>query len=204
MRLVCWVAAAAMMGCSGAAVNEEVVFSEKFQDELAEGWHWLREQPEDWRLQDGGLELRARPGDAHTVTTALLHPAPSLAEGPLIFEVTVTFLDELTEQFEQAGLTWYDDGEPVFKLVHELVDGEMMIIPGRALTESQTVTLRLLVSEGHYEAQYREEGEEAFHTVDAGELSTGTDSHISLLTYHGPEDAEHWVRFTDFRVLRAN
>jgi len=136
------------------------------------------------------------------VTTVLWRYSPSLDDGPLAFEVTVTFLQELTQQYEQAGLTWYQGGEPVFKLVHELVDGEMLIIPGGAPTESATVTLRLVVSQGQYTAQFRERETDEFRTVAEGEITTGEDSRISLVTYHGPDDTEHWVRFTDFRVLR--
>ena len=202
MTMRAWVSTLGILLATACASSEVVVFEELFQEELAEGWHWLRERPEDWRLVDGGLELRARPGVAETVTTALLRPAPSLEAGPLIFEVTVTFLSEPTEQYEQAGLVWYDDGEPVFKLVHELVDGELFMIPGRVPTTSSTVTLRLIVGEGRFTAQFRESPEDSFQTVEEGNLATGKNSQISLQTYHGPEAGEHWMRFTDFRILR--
>lgn len=209
MRIHRWIAMAAVAtllasAAAMAAAEDEVLFEEAFENELAEGWSWLRERPGDWRLTgDGALEMRSRPGLAETVTTVLQRPAPPLADGPLVFEVTVTFLQPLTEQYEQAGLAWYDGGEPVFKLVHELVDGAMLIIPGGDPTRERTVTLRLVVSEGSYEAQFREEGDEAFRTAATGDLPTGDDSHISLVTYHGPEDGEHWVRFRDFRVARV-
>lgn len=183
--------------------GEALLFSDDLTGELAEGWEWLREQPGDRRPTPEGLEIRIRPGDAHSVTTALVRPAPWVVDGPVVFEVTVTFLQPPTEQFEQAGLTWYDGDFPVFKFVHELVDGEMMTIPGRVPTAGLTVTLRLRIGGGRFVAEVREEGEETFTTVEEGDLNPGADGRISLQAYHGPATGEHWVRFRDFRVLGA-
>src|SRR5690606_26339524 len=104
MRIGICLAVMGMLVGAASVAGETVVFTEPFRGELSEGWSWLRERPEDWRLSDGGLELRSRPGLADTVTTALVRPAPALDGGKWVFEVTVTFLNDLTEQFEQAGL----------------------------------------------------------------------------------------------------
>ena len=184
--------------------NVEVLFEADFTDEdkWDDDWTWLREDPEDWRLADGALEIRSRPGDAETVRNALLRPVPDV-EGPLVFEVTVTFTETPTGQWEQAGLTWYHDGEPDFKIVHELLDDEILIVPGFEPTEKDTVQLRLVVEDdGSYKAKFREEDEEEFQEVADGELPLGEDNAIALVTYHGPEDADHWMRFTDFRIFR--
>ena len=98
---------------------------------LRKEWTWLRENPSRWRIRDGALEIRVEPGDAHSVRNALLLPAPDRSKGPYRIEVTVRNLTVPTEQYEQAGMTWYSNGQPVFKLVKERVDGELMIIPSR-------------------------------------------------------------------------
>ncbi len=187
------------LGCQTG--GEKVLFADNFS-ELSGEWTWLREDPEDWRIRNGALEIRARPGDANTVRNALLRPVPGAGDGALAFEVTVTFTETPTEQYEQAGLTWYHDGEPEFKIVHELVDDEIVIIPGRVPTDSDTVRLRLVVDGNRYTAQFREEGETEYRTVDEGELAVGSNDHISIQCYHGPEDADHWMRFTGFRIVR--
>ncbi len=191
-----WLLVAAVHGA-----DAPVLFADGFEEELAEGWTWLRETPEDWRIADGALEIRARPGDAHTVRNALLLPAPETDAPGVAFEVTVTFTAPLTEQYEQAGLTWYADDAPVFKLVHELIDDEYFIIPGRKPTEAKTVRLRLEVRGNAYVALFREEGADEYRVADEGELLLGSENKISLQTYHGPADADHWMRFSDFKAL---
>ena len=44
-------------------------------------------------------------------------------------EVNVTNLSQPTNPCEYAGITWYHDGKPVYKLVKELIDGELYILP---------------------------------------------------------------------------
>jgi len=180
----------------------EIVFEDSLKSKLGEGWSWLRENPGKWRHTDKGLEIRNEPGLADTVKNALLRKAPRRSEGRYAVEVTVEFTSVPTQQYEQAGLTWYTDNKPVFKLVHELVDGKQQIIPGKKLTETQTIQFRLVVSKEEYTAQFRPNGKGEFQTAATGKLPAGTDEKISIQCYHGPTDTEHWIRFSDFRVLK--
>src|SRR4051794_26069570 len=102
----------------------EVVFRDPLQGKRAAGWSWLRENPRNWRLTPKGLEVRVEPGLAETVKNALVRPAPDRSRGKYAVEVTVASLSPPTRQYEQAGLTWYQGGRPVFKLVHEFIDGK--------------------------------------------------------------------------------
>ncbi|RME92141.1 MAG: hypothetical protein D6766_10550, partial [Verrucomicrobia bacterium] len=102
----------------------------------------------------------------------------------------------------QAGITWYHDGQPVFKLVKELVDGQLMMIPGRQPMTHETVQLRLEVRGRSYVARYRPGARGPWLESARGELSPPGRDEISLQGYHGPADAEHWVRFDDFRIVR--
>jgi hypothetical protein len=184
-----------------AAESGEVLFEDRFEGRLGEGWTWLRENPDGWRLRDGALEIRIEPGRADTVRNALVRPAPDRREGKYAFEVTVTMV-HLTEQYEQAGITWYTDGKPVFKIVKELVDGELCIIPGRPSMNAETVQLRLVVDGEQWTAQYRPDAKGEFLTAAEGTLPPPGDDQVSLQGYHGPPDVERWVRFENFRILR--
>ncbi len=198
-------ALATALGASTAcAVDEELIFKEDFSDSLDAGWSWLRETPEDWRLVDGALTLRARPGAADTVRNALVRDVPEPGKDGLAFEITIAFTAPLTEQYEQAGLTWYADGKPVFKIVHERIDGEYFIIPGRIPTDKRTVRLRLVVKDTKYTALFRQEGEEAYRIAAEGDLAIGKENQISIQCYHGPEEGDHWMRFSDFRILKID
>lgn len=184
--------------------GETVVFEERFDAAPAAPWRWLRAEATDWRMQEGAIEIRLRPGDANTVRNALVRPVPETLRGEAVFEVTIRNLRVPTQQYEQAGLTWYNDGKPVFKLVKERVDGQLMIIPGRKPMTNETVQLRLVVSGRHWTAQFRPDARGEFQTAAAGELPPPAKDEISLQGYHGPADAEHWIRFDDFRILTSD
>jgi len=186
----------------GLSDQQAVLYEEPFDGKLDEGWSWLRENPSAWRLRDGALEIRNEPGAAHNVKNALVRRAPDRSGGKFAIDVTVTNATKPTQQYEQAGITWYNNGKPVFKLVKELVDGKLMIIPGRKPMTSETVQLRLIVTSDSFIAQYRPNAEGEFQTAETGKLPAPSGDQVSIQCYHGPADAEHWIRFDDFRISR--
>jgi len=184
------------------AAEPKVLFEDRFDGKLADGWSWLRENPKTWRFRDGALEIRVEPGAANNVKNALVREAPDRAKGKFAFEVTVTNLTKPIQQYEQAGLTLYHDGKPVFKLVKELIDGGLYIIPGKVAMDAKTVQLRLVVTADGFEAQFRPEGKGEFKTAAKGKLPPPGKDQISIQCYNGPPAAEHWFRFDDFRILK--
>ena len=115
-------------------------------------------------------------------------------------EVVVTNTAPPTQQYEQAGITWYCGGKPVFKVVKELIDGGLYIIPGKVPMESQTVRLRLLVTRDTFTAQFQPDNKGEFKTAASGPLPPPDNDQVSIQCYNGPADAEHWIRFEDFRI----
>ena len=185
------------------AAEPRVAFEDKFDTKLGDGWTWLRENPKTWRIRDGGLEIRVEPGLANNVKNALLRPAPARSKTAYAVEATVTFTAPPTNQFEQAGITWYQKGQPVFKFVHEHIDGKDYIIPGKVPAPENTVRLRLLVANDKYTAQFQPAAKGEFKTQASGKLAPSTEEQISIQCYNGPPDAEHWMRFDDFRILQV-
>jgi len=188
---------------AGWAVGAEprVLFEDRFDKQLGDGWSWIREDSSTWRIQDGALEIRVEPGNAATVKNALVRQAPDRAKQKYAVEVTITFTSDPTQQYEQAGITWYHEDKPVFKLVHERIDGELWIIPGRKPAPRKTVQLRLVVDGEQWTAQFREELQGEFQTAEQGKLPPAGKDVISLQCYQGPPDAAHWIRFDDFRIV---
>ena len=184
------------------AAEPEVIFQEEFKEKLDKGWSWLREDAKTWRNKDGALEIRVEPGKARTVKNALLRKAPDRSKGKFAIEVTVTNTVKPTERWEQAGITWYHNDKPVFKLVKELVDGTIVIIPGRKPIDAKTVQLRLIVTADSYTAQYRPDCKGEFQTAAKGKLPAPGKDQVSIQCYNGPADEDHWIRFDDFRIVR--
>jgi len=178
-----------------------VIFEDGFEGKPGKGWSWLRENSRAWRIRNGALEIRVQPGVAHNVKNALVREAPDRSKGKFGIDVTVTNNTVPTQQYEQAGITWYNNGKPVFKLVKELVSGELMIIPGRKPMTSKTVQLRLIVDKNSFTAQYRPDGKGEFQTAAKGNLPAPRDDKVSIQCYNGPPNAEHWIRFDDFRIF---
>ena len=186
-----------------SAAEPRAAFEDNFAGKLGDGWTWLRENPQAWRTKDGGLEIRVEPGVANSVKNALLRPAPDRSRGKYAIEVTVTFTAPPTNQYEQAGITWYQKGKPVFKLVHEHIDGKEYMIPGKVPAPEKIVRLRLVVTKDKYTAQFQPDAKGEFKTVASGNLAPNDEEQVSVQCYNGPADAEHWVRFGDFRIVKV-
>ena len=182
--------------------SRDVLFEDRFDGKLDDGWSWLRENPSTWRLREGALEIRVEPGVAHNVKNALVRRAPDRGSGKFAIDVTVTNAKKPIQQYEQAGITWYNNGKPVFKLVKELVDGKLMIIPGRKPMTSERVQLRLIVTNDSFTAQFRPNCEGEFQTAAEGKLPAPNNDQVSIQCYNGPPNAEHWIRFDDFRISK--
>ncbi|MFH1922461.1 MAG: hypothetical protein ABIP48_21580 [Planctomycetota bacterium] len=185
-----------------SAAEDPPLFEDRFEGKLGEGWTWIRENPDAWRIAEGALEICVEPGLAATVKNALVREAPDRSKGKFAFEVTVANTTRPIRQFEQAGLTLYHEGKPVFKLVKELIGGELYIIPGKVPMGSTKVQLRLIVSADSFTAQFRPDAKGEFKTAATGRLPAPGKDQISVQCYHGPPDAEHWIRFDDFRILK--
>lgn len=170
---------------------------------------WLRENTEYWRIQDNGLEIRVVPGDENTVKNALLRPAPDRNDGTFAIEITVSNYTHPVQPYEQAGIIWYNDGNPIVKLVKELIDppnaphekgGNIFIFPGDISIQQEKVRLRLVISEYLWEAQFHLEDSTEFQTAATGKMPIPNNDHVSIQCYNGPQNAEHWIRFENFQI----
>lgn len=204
---------ASPLGVRDASSTEELVedtdgrvlFADNFDSgKLPSDWSWLREDRQSWRLREAALEIRVEPGKANTVKNALLRDVPDRSRTSYAVEVTVTNLTVPTQQFEQAGIVWYCDGKPVFKLVKELVDGQLMIIPGRQPMEDASVRLRLIVTADSWTAQYQPSAKGPLQVAASGKLPPALKDQVSVQCYNGPPAAEHWIRFDDFRIVEVD
>jgi regulation of enolase protein 1 (concanavalin A-like superfamily) len=203
------------------AVNclaEEVLFKDDFAGKLSEGWSWVREEKAAWRVTVRGLELRVLPGNlwggANDAKNVLVRPAPDSATGEVEVSVSVTNLP--THQYEQANLAWYYDDSHMVKLGLELVDGQVCIVMGREEANKtrtlakipiavNSVCLRLRVAGNQIRGQYLPAGADKWLDAGAGELPAPPQAtaKISLHCYQGSPEAEHWARFSEFRMVRV-
>src|SRR5262245_8223627 len=93
------------------AQADEFLFEDNFQGKLGEGWSWLREHREAWRIKEGALEIRLEPGNMwgppNNARNVLVRPAPDATAATI--EISVNVENRPTEQYEQVDLVWYYD-----------------------------------------------------------------------------------------------
>ena len=217
MRLNCSLLAGFSFLLASFCAADDVLFLDDFAGKLGDGWKWVREEKSGWRIADKALEIRVLPGNlwgrANNVKNVLVRQAPDTAQGEV--EISVSIANRPTHQYEQANLAWYYDDSYMVKLGLELVNGEVCIVMGREEDDktrtlakipiaATAVRVRLRVAGNHIRGQYRVTGTDAWLDAGAGELPVPPNGQakISLHCYQGPPDAEHWPRFSEFRVLR--
>ena len=199
MRMYLVVVLALSLGPIVGADEPEVLFKDGFDAKLGEGWSWLREHRENWRIKEGALEIKVQPGKAHNVQNALVRKAPGRN---VTVEVTVSNNTAPTQQYEQGGITLYRDGKPIFKLVKERIDGKIYIIPGKKPVHTNKVRLRVEIGENKLDAWFRPDGQDAFQKAGSKNLPPPKNDQISIQCYNGPPNANHWIRFDDFKIWK--
>ena len=67
---------------------------------------------------------------------------------------------------------------------------------------AESVRLKLIVDATSWTALYQPDAQGAFLEAAKGKLPPPGNDQVSIQCYHGPADAEHWIRFDDFTVTR--
>jgi regulation of enolase protein 1 (concanavalin A-like superfamily) len=219
--LLCGIVTGSLAFLSPAALQSaelaggEVVFQDDFTGQLGEGWTFEREDRASWRIGPAGLEVRVQPGNmwggANNARNVFVRaiPAPTLAP----VEISVTFSNQPTAQWEQANLVWYYDGGNMVKLGQELVTGRLSIVMGReegdrARTvaiiplDAYTVDLRLQALQNRVRGQFRTPPWSEWRDVGECDLPVKGEPKASLHFYNGPPKEDHWVRVNRFAVRR--
>jgi regulation of enolase protein 1 (concanavalin A-like superfamily) len=195
----------------------EGVFQDDFKRKLGDGWSWVREHREAWRVTDRGLEVRIEPGNmwgpANDARNVLVRPAPDPGEGEI--DVSVTMRNRPTGQYEQVDLVWYYDDSHMVKIGLELVDAKLCIVMGREQadrtrtikiipTDSFSVRTRFLVRGNRIRGQFRPAESDDWQEVGECDLParSGADPKISLQCYQGPANTEHWALISEFRIQK--
>jgi hypothetical protein len=109
---------------------EDVLFEEKFEGRLSDRWEVVGLPKTDYRVRDGGLEVRVQPGEL-TRDRLVRVVLPFTTADVVIASVKVVLLDEFTQDGEFAGLYLIDEGGPEFGAKKQRVDGKLVFAPGK-------------------------------------------------------------------------
>ena len=185
---------------------------------LPSDWTWKRENPEAWRLRDGGLEIKIEPGNMwgkkNDAKNVLLIPlaADLQASGA---DIQVTLENSPTRRWEQVDLVWYYRDSHMVKIGLELEHGKNSVVMGREEgdrtrtikiipIDRNKVTVRFKVSQGKVRGYYRLSAKDDWKDVGTcdeprPEGSTETPQ-VSIQCYQGDPKNPHWARITDLKI----
>ena len=181
---------------------------------LSKEWSWRAEQAGAWRIDAEGLEMRSMPGNLWAglkdVRGWLFRPLPALREGTAT-EVSVKA--EPQSSYEQAGLIWHADDANYVKVMLERFEGKLVVnfvreeadqpkIVAMAPTEAGSVSLRLIVRGGKYEAQSRKADAKDWITIGTCDPLPKPPVQVGLGTMQGPKEEERWVHFSNFKITQ--
>jgi hypothetical protein len=190
---------------------------------LSDKWKIVGLRKEDYRIRDGGLEMRVQPGKLTRDTPMVKVILPIGTSSSAIGSVDVTLLDEFTEDGEFGGLCLVADDAVEFTVKKLRVNGSLVFAPGKydfigkpgdegeprrytikywpALDESGPLRIIVRQKYAHFQVGPSSENKflNFFHSAIA---DTDKKCGFSLVAAGAPKDAVHWVRFDNFRVSR--
>jgi regulation of enolase protein 1 (concanavalin A-like superfamily) len=196
-------------------MSEKIELGDRFENvKLLENWSWVRERSVNWRIAEGELQIRTRPGslmeDSNNAENLLIRPLSNTFNG---FSAIVSC--ELAVPYEQAGLLWYYDDDNYIKLVKELVGEELAVVLVReedakasvlgkiALSSStDAVELQFFIVDEVITGQFRISSAAGWITVAQCAAYPQQGLHAGLFTHGGEADADRWVRFSSFAFLK--
>lgn len=193
-------------------MSKQQLFEDNFGGGLKEGWRWVREDPEAWRIEDGVLHIRTLPGtlwgERNNAKNLLLRPARPIVAG--LANMTTVF-NQPQLRGEQAGLIWYVDDANYVKFIKESLEGSVWIVMAREENDAPTlinkvpylpttVRLRLRYTGDKMVGQYWAGDTETWTTVGECEPLPYQEAHLGLFTHGGPEDEARWAQFTHFSI----
>ncbi|MCU0960798.1 MAG: hypothetical protein MUF48_11900 [Pirellulaceae bacterium] len=203
--------------------GQEVLFEDTFDTALSDKWKIVGLQPEDYRVRDGALELRVKPLATQEPWPMLSVDLPFTTADSVVASVEVSVVGQRLQRGEFAGLCLLDPDGVSFMARKTNIDGYFVLAPGKADFIGEpgqegepgkyTVTywpadesfgpLRILVrgNYAHFQAGPSATGKYRtfFHSaIRPSKEGLG----FGLLAAGGTGDAERWVRFDKFRVVR--
>ncbi len=178
---------------------------------LDDGWSFVREDKEDWRLVDGRLELLSQPsniwGSANQGTQNILLRALPGAKSSV--EVILDFTP--VKEYEQAGLILYVDDDNYIKFDRELYGGQSCTLVLESAAQPKIVKkipfpagpmlLRLDIADGKVTAMVKAPDAKDWTAHGETTLPGKVDTvKVGLFALNGDPKAPLWAKFSEFIV----
>ena len=202
---------------------QKILFEDNFDNGLSTQWELVGLTDDDYRLRDGGLEMRVQPGKMRRETPMLKAKLPFDSYDTVIASVEVSLLDQFTEPMEFAGLFLTDEHGREFSARKQWINGFLLFTPGLVdfigeegnegdpsqytvkfwPANDESGPLRIIVRNRYAFFQVGPSSQGKFLNFFHSKIrSNEKERGFALTAAGGPEDKDHWVRFDNFRVTR--
>lgn len=201
---------------------DEVIFRDDFQEKLSSKFQVIGLKPEDYRIRNGGLEMRVQPGKWRREMPRIDVVLPFTDQETRVVSVKVTLLDKFTQEGELAGVHFFDTDGTIFKGSKERRGERLVYTPGAVkfvgmegeegdpakyattlVDETPDAgPLRIIVDKSYAFFQIGPSTKGAYGNHFFSAIRNKPDSRgFGLFACGAPEGSNHWVRFENFQVV---
>jgi regulation of enolase protein 1 (concanavalin A-like superfamily) len=194
--------------------HESILFEEKFDTKLSDGWSWVRELPAAWKIGNGELVLTVQPSYLHPFgkesRNLLLRDLP--ADIGANWAVDVKLESDPKVQYEHAGVLIFWDEDNFISLLRESLDGkpkiQLVIVKNNSphfavvAQDLKPVWLRLAVSGDDVAAQFRASDNDPWQTAGKSKRVSPNPPRCGLTSGGAPKDAHRDATFSHFQIVR--
>ncbi|MFO0911980.1 MAG: hypothetical protein U0795_03405 [Pirellulales bacterium] len=220
-RVVIPIAVAGWLSFASACFGEDVLFEDNFDKGLSDKWQAVGLDENDYRVRDGALEIRLRPGKASQPQPMLKVDLPFGTADSVVASVDVSVEYETLNRGERAGVSLNDREGISFTGRVTNNDGYIVLAPGQVdfigkpgeegnpgkytvkywPADKEFGPLRILVR-GHYaHFQVGPSKDGKYQTFFHSALRQSNEGlGFGLFAVGVTEDADRWVRFDNFQV----
>ncbi len=203
--------------CHGA----EPLFQDSFDQELSKKWEVVGLKKDDYRIREGGLEMRVQRSQRGQPTPMIKVNLPFTTADTVIASVDVTVVGEPLDRGEMAGLCLTDQDGQSFTVRKTNIDGFFLFAPPEVdfigkdgeegdvskytvkywPADKDAGPLRITVRGpyAHFQTGPGKDGN--YRTYFHSAIREAKDGlGFGLLATGRTDDSERWVRFDNFRV----
>ena len=203
--------------------DEPVLFEDNFNGGMSEQWQIVGLSSDDYRIKDGGLEVRVQ---SHTYTREspmIKVILPFTSSNSVIASVDVEILDKFTASDEMVGMFLLDESGREFSATKARIDRKLVFAPPAvnfigetgheddfsnyaytyhpASEKSETLRIILRSHYAYFQVGPNDNGKYQNFFYSAIRKNS-KERGFCLCATGAPEGAEHWVRFDNFRVTQ--
>lgn len=213
----------ACLSLSSACFGEDVLFEDNFDKGLSDKWQVVGLEEKDYRVRDGALEIRLSPWKAKQPQPMLKVDLPFGTADSVAASVDVSVKYETLNRGERAGVSLNDREGTSFTGRVTNIDGHIVLAPGEVEfigkpgeegdpgqytvkywpADKDFGPLKILVR-GHYaHFQVGPSKDGKYKTFFHSALRQSNEGlGFGLFAVGESEDADRWVRFDNFRVIK--